>query len=114
MKKKRKILTQSEMDAINEKRKIYSENEYTLGRVVVRIKDWACRPSGSIGWIISTWPETRVLFEDNVLVDLHTDEAETIQVVDEWCDDVPALRRKIEIAADKKYNKGAKRKASYE
>ena len=85
-------------------------SSFTVGRIVVQMKPAAGRHTKRIGWVTSEWPQTMVLFEDGSHVDVHMDLAEVLQPIDEWVDDIEAVKACIENMVK---TRNINRKATY-
>lgn len=95
MSKKKKKLTRRKIEEWKDERRRISTEKYKLGRMVVQIKDYHGLPAGRLGWVMDTWPKTRILFEDGRESSMSSDLCPVLEATDMYEDDLDTLRDEI-------------------
>ena len=102
-------LSKDDIEFINEKRKLVSEDKFKIGRKVVQTKSWYGTPKGRVGWVTDVWPKTKVLFEDGREPNLSAEFSEILEPTEEYYEDIESLRERIGRAKHSKIS----RKSTY-
>ena len=90
-------------------RKTIVQDKYKLGRKIVQVRDSYGTKKGRVGWVSSVWPKTRVVFEDGMEPDVHSDFCVCLEATDEYHDgDVELLAQELRMNASKKRSRGKK------
>lgn len=113
MGRRKKKLSDEDVRVGTERARLVSGKKYdVVGRTVVQFGEWAGRPAGRMGWVVSTWPETVVLFEDGRLADVHSELDAVLGPIDEIVEDVESLIGRIVRGAGENRTK-VQRKSQY-
>ena len=108
MAQRRKILSNEEIKRRNSVIEEYLK-DWTLGRIIVQLKDAAGRSAPRVGWVYNEHPRLMILFEDGVLCDVPSDLWLACEPCDRW-DDIDEI---CTIMNDMAKSRSVKRKETY-